>query len=66
MAETERVEWIIKLAKDRENSDQDPEWENKMKRMLQTIRDKATNRELIAIIKGPHQPVQNIDVTEKK
>ena len=62
LAETERAEWIIKLAKDRAQADQDPEWENKMKRMLQTVREKATNRKLTAILKGPHQSVQSISV----
>ena len=37
-AATERAEWIIKLAKDQTQADQDPEWENKTRRMLQTVR----------------------------
>ena len=31
-------EWIIELAKEWIKADQDPEWESKMKRMLQIIR----------------------------
>ena len=46
LAETERAEWIIELARDQAKADQDSEWESKMNRMLQTIREKATNRKL--------------------
>ena len=51
-AETERAEWIIKLAKDQAQADQDTEWENKMGRMLQTVREKEMNRKLTAILQG--------------
>ena len=61
-AETEQAVWIIELAKDRAKTDQDPEWESKMKRMLQRTREKATDRKLTAVLKGPYQLVQSIDV----
>ena len=66
IAETERAEWIIKLAKDQAQAYQDPEWENKMRRMLQTVREKATNRKLTTIIQGPRQPVRSISVPANK
>ena len=66
LTETERSEWIIKLAKDRAQADQDPEWEDKMERMLQTVREKATNRKFTAILKGPYQSVQSIRVPVSK
>ena len=38
IATAERAEWIIKLAKDQSQAKQDQERENKMRRMLQTVR----------------------------
>ena len=35
----EKAGWIIELAKDQAKADQDPEWENKVKRMSQTVRE---------------------------
>ena len=65
-AETKRTEWIIKLAKDQAQADQDSEWENKTRRMLHTVREKSTNRKLAAILQGSHQPVRNISVPVNK
>ena len=57
--ETARTELIIELSNDWVNADQDPEC--KSKRVLQTIRERATNRKLTAVEKLPHQWVQSID-----
>jgi hypothetical protein len=65
-AEMERVEWIIELVKDQGKADQDPEGESKMKKMLQTIREEATNRKVTAILKRPHHSVQSLDMAEIK
>lgn len=59
LTERERAEWRTKLGKDRAQADQDPEWENKRKRMLQIVGEKATDRKLTAILQGPYQPVHN-------
>ena len=57
-----RAEWVIELANYHAKADQDPAWESKMKRMLQTIRKKATKRKLKVVLKGPHQSVQSVGV----
>ena len=60
------TEWIIELAKDRARAEQDSEWEQKMKGMLQVIKDQVTNRKPIARLKEPHQSVQNIQMLVKQ
>ena len=54
------------MAKDQAQVNQDPEWVNKTKRMLQTVREKETNKKLTAILQDPHQPVRGISVPVKK
>ena len=57
---------MIKLAKERAQANQDPERENKTKKMLQTMREKTMNRKLTAILKGPYQSVQSMSVPVSK
>ncbi|NCG03282.1 MAG: hypothetical protein GWP22_07470, partial [Actinomycetales bacterium] len=61
-AESERDEWLQERAKDRAKALEDPNWEAKMRIMIRTARERASNRKLTAITKGLRRGLDGIQV----
>lgn len=57
-----RREWLISIAKDRARITEDNNWESKLKRMITTAKDRAMNRKLTMVTKGPRGALDRIQI----
>ena len=61
-AELERDKWLQERAADRARAKDDPDWERKLRDMIRTARDRASNRKLTNISKGLRNGLDRIQV----
>ena len=57
-----RKEWLASIAKDRARACNDPNWERKLKDMIRTTKENATNRKLHMVTKGLQGTLDRIQV----
>ena len=63
-ASEKRQEWLERIAEDVARAAGVPDWRKHLEKMLQDEKERETNRKLTAIIKGPHQSLNWIEVPE--
>ena len=55
-----RVQWLEETAKSRAKAAGDPDWERKMKTMIETTEERQINRKLSNVTKGAHRSLDRI------
>jgi hypothetical protein len=59
-----RVQWLEETAKSRAKAAGDPDWERKMKTMIETTEERQINRKLSNVTEGAHRSLDRIQNPE--